>query len=58
MYSVSIVGFVLQIDPVDTLPGAQPDITLAKEKFDWEPGIKLEAGLKPTIKYFSELLGA
>ncbi len=44
--------------PGDDPKQRQPDITLAKEKFDWEPGIKLAAGLKPTIKYFSELLGA
>ena len=34
----------------------QPDITLAKEKLGWEPEIKLEEGLKPTIEYFDELL--
>ena len=34
----------------------QPDITLAKEKLGWEPKIKLKEGLKPTIKYFDELL--
>ena len=34
----------------------QPDITLAKEKLDWEPEIKLKEGLKPTIEYFDELL--
>jgi UDP-glucuronate decarboxylase len=44
--------------PGDDPKQRQPDITLAKEKLDWEPGIKLESGLKPTIKYFSELLGA
>ena len=34
----------------------QPDITLAKEKLGWEPEIKLQEGLKPTIEYFDELL--
>ncbi|MBT8347217.1 MAG: SDR family oxidoreductase [Desulfofustis sp.] len=43
--------------PGDDPKQRQPNITLAKEKLDWEPGIKLEAGLKPTIKYFSVLLG-
>ena len=38
-------------------PGRRrPDITLAKEKLDWEPEIKLKEGLKPTIEYFDELL--
>ena len=29
-----------------------PDITLAKEKLQWEPKISLEDGLKETIAYF------
>jgi len=33
-----------------------PDITLAKKVLGWEPSIKLEQGLKPTIKYFDKLL--
>jgi UDP-glucuronate decarboxylase len=38
-------------------PGRRrPDITLAKEKLGWEPKIKLQEGLKPTIEYFDELL--
>lgn len=43
--------------PGDDPKQRQPDISLAREKLGWEPGVKLEAGLKPTIKYFSELLG-
>ncbi|MEB3286453.1 MAG: UDP-glucuronic acid decarboxylase family protein [Vampirovibrionales bacterium] len=35
-------------DPVQR----QPDITLAKNKIGWEPGIQLETGLKSTIAYF------
>ncbi len=36
----------------------RPDITLAKEKLLWEPTVKLEDGLIPTIAYFkSEVLG-
>ena len=31
-----------------------PVIDLAKEKLDWEPTVKLEDGLKVTIKYFKE----
>lgn len=34
-----------------------PDITLAREKLGWEPGISLEQGLVPTIEYFRRLLG-
>lgn len=30
----------------------QPDITRAKEILNWEPRVKLEDGLKETIKYF------
>ncbi len=33
-----------------------PNISLAKEKLDWEPKIQLEEGLKKTIPYFSKLL--
>tara|TARA_Y100000748_G_scaffold299398_1_gene296172 strand:+ start:434 stop:1372 length:939 start_codon:yes stop_codon:yes gene_type:complete len=38
-------------------PGRRrPDITLAKERLGWDPKIKLEEGLRPTIEYFDELL--
>jgi len=33
-----------------------PDITLAKEKIDWQPVVPLEEGLKKTIEYFDKLL--
>ncbi|MDD9876190.1 MAG: SDR family oxidoreductase [Magnetovibrio sp.] len=33
-----------------------PDISLAKEKLDWSPGIPLADGLKKTIAYFRDLL--
>jgi len=29
-----------------------PDITLAKERLDWEPAIELEEGMNKTIEYF------
>ena len=29
-----------------------PDIRLAKERLDWEPGVELEEGIKRTIEYF------
>ena len=38
-------------------PGRRrPDITLAKKRLGWDPKIKLEEGLRPTIEYFEELL--
>jgi len=44
---VTIVYFTLQ---------KKPDISLAKEKLEWEPKIELEEGLKSTIHYFEQLL--
>ncbi|MFA5184163.1 MAG: UDP-glucuronic acid decarboxylase family protein [Patescibacteria group bacterium] len=38
--------------PADDPRQRKPDISLAKEKFGWEPKIKLEEGLKKTIEYF------
>lgn len=43
--------------PADDPVQRQPNITLAKEKLDWEPTIKLEEGLKLTIEYFRKLIG-
>ncbi len=34
----------------------KPDITLAKEKLNWEPKIPLREGLKHTIEYFSKII--
>jgi UDP-glucuronate decarboxylase len=42
--------------PQDDPKRRKPDITLAKEKLDWQPKIKLEKGLKKTIKYFESVL--
>ena len=42
--------------PSDDPTQRQPDITLAKEKLDWEPRVKLEDGLKKTIPYFDDFL--
>jgi UDP-glucuronate decarboxylase len=41
-----------QDDPIQR----RPDITLAREKLGWKPTIELEAGLKKTIDYFSNLI--
>ena len=35
-----------------------PDITRAKSTLGWEPTVKLEEGLKPTIEYFDSFLRA
>ena len=42
--------------PQDDPRQRQPDISLAKEKLGWEPGILLEDGLLKTIEYFREIL--
>jgi UDP-glucuronate decarboxylase len=42
--------------PEDDPKQRQPNISLAKDKLGWEPKVKLEDGLKETIKYFRELL--
>lgn len=43
--------------PSDDPLQRQPDITLAQNKLNWTPEVKLEAGLIKTIAYFDELLG-
>ncbi len=40
--------------PCDDPKQRQPDISQAKEKLGWEPGVSLTDGLKPTIKYFKQ----
>ena len=42
--------------PEDDPVRRRPDISLAKEKLDWEPKIVPEEGLKKTIVYFERLL--
>jgi len=44
--------------PEDDPIRRKPDITLAKEKLNWEPKISLEEGLKKTIDYFEKILKA
>lgn len=41
--------------PQDDPRQRQPDITLAKEKLDWQPKVGLIDGLKETIAYFRNL---
>jgi UDP-glucuronate decarboxylase len=38
--------------PQDDPLQRQPDISLAKERLNWEPTLNLEEGLKRTIEYF------
>jgi UDP-glucuronate decarboxylase len=42
--------------PADDPKQRKPDIALAKATLNWEPNIKLEAGLENTIEYFQECL--
>ncbi|HHY74180.1 MAG TPA: SDR family oxidoreductase [Bacillus bacterium] len=43
--------------PEDDPKQRKPDISLAKEKLNWEPKIQLVDGLLHTIQYFSQLEG-
>ena len=47
---------IFQALPSDDPKQRKPDISLAKEKLNWEPKIQLEDGLKKTIAYFDNLL--
>ena len=42
--------------PQDDPERRKPDITLAMEKLQWDPKIKLEDGLQKTVEYFRQLL--
>jgi UDP-glucuronate decarboxylase len=42
--------------PQDDPKQRQPDIALAKKHLDWVPSVRLEDGLKETIRYFKEIL--
>jgi len=39
--------------PSDDPRQRQPDISLAREKLSWEPGVQLEEGLRKTIEFFT-----
>jgi UDP-glucuronate decarboxylase len=43
--------------PPDDPAQRKPDISLAREKLNWEPTIMLEEGLRSTIAYFDAKLG-
>lgn len=42
--------------PLDDPRQRQPDISLARNKLDWEPTVKLRDGLVNTIDYFRQLM--
>ena len=42
--------------PGDDPKQRRPDISLAKEKLDWEPRIPLNEGLRKTIAYYKSLV--
>jgi UDP-glucuronate decarboxylase len=44
--------------PEDDPSQRRPDISLAREKLDWEPGVSLEEGLRRTIDYFEKRIRA
>ncbi len=48
---------VCQPLPEDDPLQRQPDISLAKATFGWEPTVPLEVGLNKTIAFFEKLLG-
>jgi dTDP-glucose 4,6-dehydratase len=43
--------------PEDDPKQRRPDISLAREKLDWQPTVELETGLKATLDYFRQQLG-
>jgi UDP-glucuronate decarboxylase len=47
---------VYQPLPQDDPKQRRPDISLAKEKLQWQPSISLEEGLAKTIEYYKEIL--
>jgi len=42
--------------PSDDPKMRRPDISLAKEKLNWEPKVKLDEGLEKTIEYFKKFI--
>jgi nucleoside-diphosphate-sugar epimerase len=44
--------------PKDDPRRRRPDITLARELLSWQPSVPLGEGLRRTVDYFRELIGA
>ncbi|MBI2459123.1 MAG: SDR family oxidoreductase [Parcubacteria group bacterium] len=57
---ISLTGskskLVYQSLPQDDPTRRRPDITIAKEKLNWQPEVNLEDGLKQTIEYFKKII--
>ena len=51
-----ISKIVYKFLPWDDPKQRKADNSLAKEKLNWEPKIKLEEGLKKTIEYFKNFI--
>jgi UDP-glucuronate decarboxylase len=51
-------GIVHKPLPADDPRQRQPDIALAREHLDWTPKVALDDGLRETIAYFRQQLGA
>ena len=49
-------GIVFKPLPMDDPRQRQPNISVAKERLDWQPKVSLREGLKTTIDYFNDLL--
>jgi UDP-glucuronate decarboxylase len=47
---------VFRDSPANDLRQRQPDITLAKLTFCWQPAVSPSGELVPTIRFFDELL--
>ncbi len=47
---------IFKLLPADDPKQRQPDISLAKEKLNWQLKVSLEDGLKKTIEYFRDIL--
>ena len=51
------VSKIVKVDAREDDPvRRKPDISLAKQRLGWQPGITLQEGLRPTIDYFEKLL--
>ena len=57
---IDLTGSSSKIDfqplPADDPTQRKPDITLARNKLNWQPRITLEQGLITTIEYFRNIL--
>jgi len=55
-YTKSSSKIIFNSLPEDDPKQRKPDISLAKEKLNWEPKINFEEGIKKTIEYFKSSL--